>query len=85
MLDTPFRPLGRLASVPTPHPVPPSSPGLPPMEPFDDDEPVNPEPAPPVQEPPGEGGVPTRLPGHPGQPAHLHPHQRAAHHEHAGA
>lgn len=85
MLDAPTLPLrqparvGRVASVPTPHPVPPVQP-----PPFEDDEPVNPEPSTPVQEPPDEGDVPTRLPGHPGKPVHVH-RRHTARHEHPGA
>ncbi|WP_326539133.1 hypothetical protein [Pseudorhodoferax sp.] len=87
MLDTLSPPLRRpagsprLASVPTPHPVPPVPP---PVGPFDDDEPLNPEPGTPVQEPPDEGDVPARLPGHPGKPVHVR-RRHTARHEHPGA
>ncbi len=83
MLDTPSPMLWvrRLASVPSPHPVPT---GQPPVGPFDDEDPVNPEPGAPVQEPPDEGDVPTRLPGHPGRPVHAR-RRHTARHEHPGA
>lgn len=67
-----------MSSVPSPHPVPPV-----PMPP-DEIEPGNPEPATPVQEPPDEGDVPTRLPGHPGHPVHVHT-RHTRRHEHPGA
>lgn len=63
-----WRPAPRqMSTVPTPEPVPPT-PGRPDVT---DPDPVNPEPVSPVQEPPDEGAVPTRLPGHPGQPVHV--------------
>lgn len=71
----------RMSSVPSPHPVPP----VPPMpSPPDEIDPVNPEPATPVQEPPDEGDVPTRLPGHPGKPVHVRT-RHTQRHEHPGA
>lgn len=75
----------RGASVPTPHPVPPApQPVEPPGGPFDEEDPVNPEPGVPVQEPPDEGDVPTRLPGHPGRPVHVQ-RRHSSRHEHPGA
>lgn len=70
----------RAGGIPTPEPVPP----VPVPPPFEDDEPSNPEPGAPVQEPPDEGDVPTRLPGHPGRPVHVH-RRHTARHEHPGA
>ena len=71
----------QMSSVPSPHPVPP----VPPMPGHPDEiDPVNPEPGTPVQEPPDEGDVPTRLPGHPGQPVHVQT-RHTPHHEHPGA
>ncbi|HVR50632.1 MAG TPA: hypothetical protein VMS38_12910 [Pseudorhodoferax sp.] len=45
---------------------------------------MNPEPGVPVQEPPDEGDVPTRLPGHPGRPVHVQ-RRHSTRHEHPGA
>jgi hypothetical protein len=70
----------RLSTVPTPEPVPPT----PPRPDVVDPDPVNPEPTSPVQEPPDEGDVPTRLPGHPGQPVHMRS-RHTMRHEHPGA
>lgn len=71
----------QMSSIPSPHPVPP----VPPMPGMPDEiDPVNPEPATPVQEPPDEGDVPTRLPGHPGQPVHVLT-RHTQRHEHPGA
>lgn len=83
IIDTPPRVAlsRRHASVPTPNPVPPVPP---PGSPFDDEGPVNPEPGAPVQEPPDEGDVPARLPGHPGQPVHVR-RRHTQRHEHPGA
>ncbi|KQP23121.1 hypothetical protein ASF43_04350 [Pseudorhodoferax sp. Leaf267] len=73
-----------MSSVPTPHSVPPTPPVPGHPDVVDPDDPVNPEPATPVQEPPDEGDVPTRLPGHPGKPAHVHA-RHTQRHEHPGA
>lgn len=84
MLESPAQPMWkpasvRMSTVPTPEPVPPA-PGLPEVT---DPDPVNPEPTSPVQEPPDEGDVPTRLPGHPGHPVHVRS-RHALRHERAG-
>ncbi len=72
----------RMSTVPTPEPVPPVPE---PVQPdVVDPDPVNPEPTSPVQEPPDEGDVPTRLPGHPGQPMHMR-RRHTRRHEHPGA
>ncbi len=82
-LGGPLRP--RMSSVPVPKPVSPipepDQPGV------VDPDPLSPEPTNPVQEPPDEVDVPTRLPGHPGQPMRMRTTRSRCtmRHEHAGA